>query len=132
MRCSHLSISLPDPNASRSGGPPQSIAGALVVWGPALTVAVSSLMAVLVLRLAPAPSGPVAIVFPPWWNASQVAEGAFRAGRLIRFGGLGFVAVVMRDPPGAARPSQSGAWLTLNTRVAGWCSPAPAPSTPEQ
>jgi len=104
----------------------------MAVWGPPLALAVLSLAAVLAILLAPPASGPVAAVFPPWWSTQQVIEGAFRAGRLVRFGGLGFVAVVVRDPQRGPGPYQSGAWLTLNPRAAGWCSPSPVPRDPPQ
>lgn len=122
-----MSISLPHPKSARFCPPHPSVTRPIAVWGPPLTLAVLSLLSVLALLLAPPASGPVALVFPPWWSARQVAEGAFRAGRLVRFGGMGFIAVVIRDPQGSHWLDQSGAWLTLNPRVAGLCTPSPAP-----
>lgn len=95
-------------------------------WCLPLILAALTFLAMLGVTLAPGQSGPVALVFPPWWSEAQVAEGASRAGRLIRLGGLHFIVVVQPDATQAGPDRSNGAWLTLNPRLFGACSAAAA------
>jgi hypothetical protein len=83
---------------------------------------IATSLAILGLALAPPGAGPVALVFPPWWNDAQVAAGAARAGPLIRLGGYRFVVVVDRDGRAAGSARGTGAWMALNPRAFGACS----------
>ena len=92
-------------------------------WGPPLAMVAATSIAILALSLMPPRHGPVALVFPPWWNNAQVAAGAARAGRLIRLGGLRFIMVVQPDGGGASPDRSGGAWMILSPRLFGACSP---------
>ena len=74
----------------------------------------------LASSFAPLPTGPVAAVFPPWWNGAEAVASAGAAGAVIRFGALPFVVIVSAvDRP---KLQAHGAWLLLDPRAVGGCS----------
>lgn len=67
--------------------------------------------------------GPVAAVFPPWWDAGRVLKAAAEGGPVMRFGDTRFVVLVVPDgPAGRDRLWQAGAWLLLNPLGLTGCS----------
>jgi hypothetical protein len=81
-----------------------------------------SLAAALALSLRPPASGPVALIFPPWWNAMRSVVSAAGAGSVVRLGAVPFIVVVQPDrggPRGRMGPSQ--AWLVLDPQALGGC-----------
>ncbi len=92
-----------------------TIAALLLAMLAPLAAAVSALVA-------PAGSGPVAALFPPWWSERDSVEAAAAAGPVIRLGGVGFIVIVAQ--PDRRRLRQAGAWLLLDPIVAGLCSPS--------
>ena len=59
--------------------------------------------------------GPVAAIFPPWWNATRAVNAAASGGAVLRPGMAEFVVLVAPDlPQGRDRIRQAGAWLLLN------------------
>lgn len=83
----------------------------------------ASLLLASFAGLAPTAGRPVAAIFPPWWNATQVFEAVARAGGpFIRFGAFPFIAVtVSPDPAVAARLRAAGAFLVLDAQALGGC-----------
>ncbi len=71
--------------------------------------------------LAPLPAGPVAAIFPPWWDAGRTFASASAAGPVIRFGAFPSVVIVMARDRSVLR--SRGAWLILDPVAAGGCSP---------
>ena len=91
-------------------------------WSLPVALGALSLMAALVLSLQPRPSGPVALLFPPWWNAMRSVVAAASVGSVIRLGAVPFIVVVQPDrrrPRGGVGPSQ--AWLVLDPQALGGC-----------
>jgi len=84
---------------------------------------VAPLAVALAATLAPAPNGPVAAVFPPWWNAGQAITQAWSAGPVIREGAVPFIIVVAAAD--RARLRALGAWLLLDPRTVGGCAAEP-------
>jgi hypothetical protein len=65
--------------------------------------------------------GPVAAVFPPWWNASRALDAAAQGGLVLRIG-IANVIFVLPDPAnGRSQLWHAGAWLLLNPRVLVGC-----------
>jgi hypothetical protein len=90
-------------------------------WLPA-GVCSLSLAAALAVSLQPPLSGPVALVFPPWWSAMQSMISAAGIGVVVRLGAVPFIVVVQPDrsgPRGRIRRSQ--AWLVLDPQALGGC-----------
>jgi hypothetical protein len=90
-------------------------------WPLPLLLCVGSLIGALAINLLPPASGPVAVLFPPWWTGAQSLIGASEAGPVVRFG-LPFVVVVVprvRHPFAVLR--QNGAWALLNPEGFGGC-----------
>ncbi len=59
-------------------------------------------------------SGPVAAMFPPWWDASRAVAAAAQGGLVLRLGLTAFVVVVVPDEAqGRDRLWRTGAWLLL-------------------
>jgi len=75
----------------------------------------------LAAQCAPPAKGPVAAVFPPWWDAGSSFAAAAAAGPVIRFGAAPFIVIVGASD--RARLRAAGAWLLLDPRVAGACAP---------
>ncbi len=91
-----------------------------------IALSLFSLAGVLATAAAPRAGGPVALVFPPWWNAARAVAAASAVGSVIRLGGVSFVAVVAPSTPSArAAYRQSGAWLLLDPIFATGCLQAP-------
>jgi hypothetical protein len=76
----------------------------------------------VVSTMAPLAGGPVAAVFPPWWDAGRAAVSAGDSGAVIRFGALPFVVIVQAKD--RAQLQAHGAWLLLDPRAVGGCSPS--------
>jgi hypothetical protein len=67
-------------------------------------------------------SGPVAAVFPPWWDGMRAINAAAAGGTVLRLGPLNFVVLVSPDYQGGrARLWRAGAWLLLNPRGLAGC-----------
>jgi len=69
--------------------------------------------------MSPLTSGPVAAVFPPWWDAAKAMASAGATGAVIRLGAFPFIVIVL-----AADRTQlklNGAWLLLNPLAFGGC-----------
>ena len=93
------------------------------------------------LAFAPRPGGPMAAVFPPWWDARRSFEATALAQAVMVRAGAWPAVVVAADalpggdgPPaaGAARVPglgerlrAAGAWLLLDPRSLGGCGPLP-------
>jgi hypothetical protein len=75
----------------------------------------------LASTLAPLPTGPVAAIFPPWWDIAQAETSAAAAGAVIRFGAFPFVVIV--SVTDRTRLKSHGAWLLLDPRAVGGCTP---------
>jgi hypothetical protein len=86
----------------------------------------------LVLRVGLVPGNPstgVAVIYAPWTSADQTIVRAVSAGaRFVRFGGAGFIAIVMPDQPGyVARALADSALLVVDPQVVAACLPAARP-----
>ena len=92
----------------------------LGAWSLPVALGAFSLMAALVLSLQPRPSGPVALIFPPWWNAMRSVVAAAGVGSVVRLGAFPFIVVVQPDRSGE-RMGRSHAWLVLDPRALGGC-----------
>jgi hypothetical protein len=69
-------------------------------------------------------SGPVAAVFPPWWDGMRSVNAAAEAGSVLRLGPLSFVVLMVPEAPyGRERLWAAGAWLLLNPRGLPGCGP---------
>jgi hypothetical protein len=84
--------------------------------------AIAPLGVACLCALAPPPAGPVAAVFPPWWSGARAFAAAAAAGPVARIGAFGFI--VIAAPAERSRLRAAGAWLLLDPRAAGACSPA--------
>ena len=71
-------------------------------------------------QFAPSVDGPVAAIFPPWWDARSAFVAAGDAGAVVRFGALPFVVIVAATD--RARLRAAGAWLLLDPRALGGCA----------
>ena len=67
---------------------------------PAL--ALGSLLAAAGISMAPPAAGPLAAVFPPWWDGREAMVAAASAGDIVRFGLLPCIVIVAPDGAGAA------------------------------
>jgi hypothetical protein len=87
-----------------------------------LLVALLPLCVVLASQSMPSVGGPVAAVFPPWWDGKAAFVAAGSAGRIVRLGALPFIVIVTAAE--RRRLRTAGAWLLLDPRVLGGCAPA--------
>lgn len=70
----------------------------------------------------PPATGPLAVLFPPWWSATEALRAAATAGTPVRFGAAGFVVVIMPDGPNAVRRlRRAGAWAVVDPQALGGC-----------
>jgi hypothetical protein len=71
----------------------------------------------------PPATGPLALIFPPWWGGTRAVVAAVRSGYVIRVGAQPFIVIVLPDSgaPGS-RLRQSGAWLVLDPAGVGGCA----------
>jgi hypothetical protein len=98
-----------------------------VLYGLSQILAVSGLAGGgLAMALVAGPAtGPVAAVFPPWWDATRAVEAASEGGSVLRFGLTDFIVLVGPDEPlGRDRLRLAGAWLLLNPRGLAGCGSA--------
>jgi hypothetical protein len=86
-----------------------------------VVVALLPLGVALAVQFAPPVDGPVAAVFPPWWNARSAFVAAGDAGPVVRFGALPFIVIVAATD--RVRLRAAGAWLLLDPRAVGLCAP---------
>jgi hypothetical protein len=93
----------------------------VALFGLAMAVA-CPLAAAFAAQALPMPDGPVAAIFPPWWDSASSIAASGNAGPVIRLGAADFVVVVAATD--RQRLWQDGAWLLLDPMVAGGCSPA--------
>jgi hypothetical protein len=84
-------------------------------------IALFPLGVALAAQFAPPAEGPVAAVFPPWWNARSAFVAAGAAGPVVRFGALPFIVIVAATD--RARLRAAGALLLLDPRALGGCVP---------
>jgi hypothetical protein len=78
----------------------------------------------LVALMAGPTSGPVAAIFPPWWDGVRAVNAAALGGPVLRLGLLNFVVVVAPDESGGRdRLWRAGAWFLLNPRGLLGCGP---------
>jgi hypothetical protein len=97
-------------------------ASRLSAWLLPGAVCTLSLAAALALSLQPPVSGPVALLFPPWWTAMQSVVSAASVGAVVRLGAVPFIVVVRPDRAGPrGRIARSRAWLVLDPRALGGC-----------
>jgi hypothetical protein len=88
------------------------IVGAMI--GPAITI--------LLDKGKLSNTGPVAVVFPPWWTGSEAIVAAASVGSIIRTGALPTIIVVAPNNGDYGRELwRQGAWFTLDARKAGGC-----------
>jgi len=95
----------------------KALSAAFLMFG-----ALGPLGVALASAMAPLPSGPVAAVFPPWWNTRQAVIAAAAAGAVIRFGAYPSIVIVLATDRAQLR--SHGAWLLLDPRAVGDCSPS--------
>ncbi|WP_419757443.1 hypothetical protein [Acidisoma sp.] len=93
----------------------------LGAWSIPVALGSLSLMAALVLSLQPRPSGPVALLFPPWWGAMRSIAAAARVGSIVRLGAVPFIVVVQPDKSFRRHVGGSLAWLVLDPQALGGC-----------
>jgi hypothetical protein len=86
-----------------------------------ILVAALPLGVALACQFAPQGNGPVAALFPPWWDAQRVFIAAGAAGPVMRFGALKFIVIVASNDQ--ARLRAAGAWLLLDPIALGLCAP---------
>jgi hypothetical protein len=98
--------------AERSGG--------RAAWLLPILLGLGSLAGSIALTAQPPAAGPVALIFPPWWNAARSALAASSAGAIIRFGAVPFIVVIMPNQGPQGEPS-TGAWLRLDPLHLGGC-----------
>jgi hypothetical protein len=84
---------------------------------------------VAILRIGLLPSNPaagVAVVYAPWTTADETMARAVGAGaRFVRFGGFGFIAIVMPDAPDYVdRVLAGSALLVVDPQALATCLPA--------
>ncbi len=84
-----------------------------------ILAALGPLGVALASTLTPLPTGPVAAVFPPWWDAVTSFASAGTAGPVMRFGAFPFIVIVMAADRNQLR--SQGAWLLLDPRALGGC-----------
>jgi len=94
--------------------------GKRAAWLLPAMLALGSLAGSIALTAQPPASGPVALIFPPWWNAARSALAASSAGAIIRFGAVPFIVVIMPNP-NAQGAAGTGAWLRLDPLHLGGC-----------
>lgn len=110
-------------------------------WLAATCFLACGLVATAPLALAPRPGGPVAALFPPWWDASRAFEATVLAQAVMVRAGAWPALVVAADAlsardgsPGAGvarapalgeRLRAAGAWLILDPRSLVGCSLLP-------
>lgn len=93
-------------------------------------LATASFALILRVGLVPAnPSAGVAVIYAPWTSPGRTLVRAVSAGaRFVRFGGAGFIAVVMPEGPGyVERAFADSALLVVDPRVLAACLPATRP-----
>jgi len=107
-------------------------------WLAATGFLACGLVAVAPLAFPPHPDGPVAAVFPPWWDAQRALAATVLAQAVMVRAGAWPALVVAADasPAGAAgdagapglgeRLRAAGAWLILDPRSLRGCSLLPA------
>jgi hypothetical protein len=91
-------------------------------FGLPLVLAVGALLVCALFELQPVPGGPVAAVFPLWWNGTRAVLAAAPAGAVIRFGALPSIVILQPLPGGGARLRRAGAWALLNPAALGGCT----------
>jgi hypothetical protein len=105
---------------------PRAIPNRMVMQAPAtiflMLAALGPLGAALAATMAPPPSGPVAAVFPPWWDGRMAVTAAASAGAVVRQGA--FASVVIVSATDRARLRSHGALFLLDPGAFGGCSPA--------
>jgi hypothetical protein len=66
--------------------------------------------------------GPVAVIFPPWWNAMRAVSAAAEGGAVLGLGGANFIVFVLPDEThGRERLWRAGAWLLLDPHGLAGC-----------
>jgi hypothetical protein len=88
---------------------------------PLILIGLLPLGVAVAAQFAPPADGPVAAVFPPWWDARSAFVAAGDAGPVVRFGALPFIVIVAATD--RARLRAAGAWLLLDPRALGLCAP---------
>ena len=82
-----------------------------------LAVAGLAAFGLLTALMAGPASGPVAAVFPPWWDAMRAVNAAAEGGAVLRLGLMNFVVLVVPDDQhGRQLLWRAGAWMLLNPR----------------
>ncbi|MFT8789259.1 hypothetical protein [Komagataeibacter saccharivorans] len=85
-------------------------------------LAVGSLVVILGIHLSPPDQGPLALVFPPWWDGQHARQAAGSVGRVIGTGAVASIVII--EPRGnMARGDaiKSGAILVLNPQAMTGC-----------
>ena len=68
-------------------------------------------------------SGPVAAVFPPWWDGAHAIAAAATGGPVLRMGLRDFVVLVApEEPNGRQRLRHAGAWLLIDPSSLAGCT----------
>lgn len=100
-------------------------------WLMAAGFLACGLVAVAPLALPPRPGGPVAALFPPWWDASRAFRATVLAQAVMVRAGAWPALVVAADAPDVAgaggpglgeRLQAAGAWLILDPQSLRGCS----------
>jgi hypothetical protein len=99
------------------------VAAAFIAFHLACTLAMVALLA-----STPEPAGQWAVIFPPWYDAKQVLSAIVTAdGRLVRFGGAPWIAVIAPSPRHLTLKRQlgaQGALAFINPIIVGGCDTA--------
>ena len=81
-----------------------------------------ALFGLLTALMAGPASGPVAVVFPPWWDGTHAVSAAAEGGAVLRLGRKNFAVLVAPDgSQGRQRLWRAGAWLLLDPRGIAGC-----------
>ena len=68
-------------------------------------------------------SGPVAAIFPPWWDGAHAIAAAATGGPVLAIGLRDFVILVAPDRPnGRQRLRHAGAWLLIDPSSLAGCT----------
>jgi hypothetical protein len=110
---------------------PQEAGGAawLRAWLLPGALCAVCLAAALTLTLRPPASGPVALLFPPWWSTMRSVVAAASMGSVVRLGAVPFIVVVQPDRNGLrVSAARNVAWLVLDPQALGGCGLFPRDS----
>ena len=88
-----------------------------------LTIAATATGGLIAALTAGPDLGPVAAVFPPWWDSAHAFAAAATGGPVLGMGLRGFVVLVApEEPNGRQRLRRAGAWLLIDPSSLAGCA----------